>query len=46
MRADTLAARRVLAYAPLILYRRKATAADLANRMIRPTLYSRLAVSR
>jgi hypothetical protein len=45
MRADTLAARRVLAYAPLILYRRQSTAADLANRMIRPTLYSRLVVT-
>lgn len=42
MRRDTLAARRVLAYAPMILARRGQNAAELANRRIAPTLYSLL----
>jgi hypothetical protein len=43
---DETLARRVLAYAPIILARRGATAAELANRAIWPTIYSRLVLPR
>lgn len=42
VRADTLLARRVLAHAPFVAYRRHTTAHDLANRSERPSLYSAL----
>lgn len=41
-RADTLLARRVLAYAPFVAARRGQTAEQLRARIVRPTLYSRL----
>ena len=45
-RADALLARRVLAYAGEVAYRRRSTASDLANRSQRPDLYSRLVMER
>jgi hypothetical protein len=45
-RADAADAKRVLAYAPWIAYRRHAAPAELANRTIRPSLYSALLLRR